>query len=227
MSNQMITTDDKDFFAVDLNSLSDIIDKLSNSAAKLDVNEKQAATNAVRQWERVIKEQIDDKRKDARRIVTSLSGNSSAFNLTDGELEALCRNIGLDKEYDDYMAVRAEIQDKTAAKASADLKYTGINLMAKENAQLRYEHDYEIQTILMEVGKLQNQESRMKYKLVKDIAANPNVQAKLKDAQGYLDRADALFNEATTKAQKVRLNITINDPDVRAALHELLDFQLK
>ena len=227
MSNQMITTNDKDFFAVDLSSLSDIIDKLSGSAAKLDVNEKQAATNAVRQWERVIKEQIDDKRKDARRIITSLSTCDNNFNLTDGEFEALCRNIGMDAEYDKYMAIRTEIQDKFVAKDSVDMKYAGINLMAKENAELRYERDYEIQNILMEIGKLQNQESRMKHKLVKDITADKTVQEKLKEAREYLDRADAIYNEATTKAQKVRLNITINDPDVRAALHELLDFQLK
>lgn len=225
--NELITNNAKDFFNVDLSSLADTIDKLSGASTVLTIEEKQAATNAVRQWERVIKEQIDEKRKDANRIIQSLRENSKAFNLSDGEFEAICTQIGIKDQYDKYVELTLEIQDKLAMKNSVNQKYIGINLTKKENAELRYERDYEIQTILMEVGKLQSQQSHLKQKLVQQIANNSDVKNTIKEADDFLDRVNEIYNDATLKAQKVRLNISINDPNVREALHELLAFSIK
>lgn len=225
--NEIITTGtSQDFFAVSLDSLTPIVNKLSGASAQLSNEEKVAATGIVRQWEELVKTQIADKRNDARRIVESLSEDNPAFSLTKTEFAAICTKCGLDKEYADYMDVLAALDDNDDATEAAKNKYAGIDLYARANAALRYERDYEVQLLLMKRGELQTQESHLKRSLVHAIVSNADVKKSVAEASEFLQRVESIYRDVTLKAQKLRLNISINDTDVRTALHELLEFSI-
>lgn len=225
--NEIITTgNSQSFFAVNLDSLTPIVDRLSGASAQLSNEEKIAATGIVRQWEELVKTQITDRRNDARRIIESLSENNSSFSLTKAEFAAICTKCGLDKEYADYTDVIAALDDNDNAVEAAKNKYAGIDLYAKANSTLRYERDYEIQLLLMKRGELQTKENHLKRSLVRAIVSNDDIRKSVTEAGEFLQRVESIYRDVTLKAQKLRLNISINDPDVRKTLHELLEFSI-
>lgn len=225
MANEIMLKNSKDFFAVDFSDLADTINSLANCAQRLSPEEKQTAISAVREWERVIKNQLTVKRREAARIVDALM-NPDACNLTNSEFEAIATNIHIEPLYEAYIKEVNAVNEITQQIADINARYDGITRDTDEGATAMADRDVEVFTASAERQKHAIKRNAARRALVKSIVSDKSIQATLADARAFVDNVTRYENEAILKAQNIRVNIAIDDDRVKEALKELLNFTL-
>ena len=206
----------------DFRALDGLIQSLGDKSANLTDAEKTGAIAVIDEWNQSVTARIQANAEQARMVLQFLDGTSMYGTSLEEAIELFHDALGDTPEYlkyrdavDAYAEVSREAPldlpvDETMTVAQADqvqmgnyaerLKY-GRRLKSAEHAFNRAVKDY-----------------------VKWLCAQPEVKALRGSLQSYKNKATRMAAECQDKATRAKLNVTISDPEVRKALHEMLDF---
>lgn len=213
------------YFAINFEELNNSINKLSDRSTELTLEDKALAVEIIETWNRDVIAAIDRKIEEVEYFCESFDLTSQTIQLSDEEIGALAQHLGFGREYDNYMdAWRTYLNLKNNDKHIRD-KYSNIEVCAK-NKDLLGHYSAEIYANNVEISKAHRKCDAITTDLFVKMSKTDEIKAFLKKGRQFLSQADELRKAAINKAHQAKINVTIDNKNVKDALFELLAFSI-
>lgn len=215
--------DIENYFSINFNSLNDSINKLGDRSTELTDDDKKLAIEIIDTWNTNVIETLNTKISEVREFCNSFDLSVSDISLSDEEIEALAHHLGFDKEYDDYKAAWSKFFDLRAERDHIDEKYSDIELSAK-NRELLGHYSAEKYENKIALSKSRRECNKITTDLFTKMSKTSEVKKFLKKGREFLSQANDLKKAAVDKANMARVNVAIDNINVRDALFDLIQF---
>lgn len=221
--------DIENYFKVNFGVLNDAINKLGDRSTELTVENKQLGLEIIEGWQKTVIEQLNTKEKEVKDFLDTFDLGTSSIYLSDEELDTLATHTGLILEYSTYAdawerntELKRELEDITNKyKIVSESKSTEANV--KELKGQYYTELYYCKSQLADADK---ECKKAATELIKALRKHPEVKAFIKKGGEFLSQVKDVKKAAVDKANKARINITIDNAAVRDALFDLVEFSL-
>ncbi len=215
-----------DYFRVNFGELAETITRLANRDTALTDQDKELAVKVIDDWSRDVVDQIRNKKQLAEHLVTSLNVNNSSCYRDMNELEQIAHSAGCTKQFDLFKSAEDLLGALRQEDKDIRSKYDGIDL--REPGNFEVYRMYKEETIEMNKKIVTAERESRKSLRVLIVALNKDATVKntIAKCNGFLGNVDVLITEATNKANMARVNVTIDNQEVRNALLDLLEFQI-
>ena len=221
------------FGDIDFNKLNDTISQLANRQ-KLTKVEKTSALEIIDSWNTNIIGKLDIEKDSITQFINALYGVGRQNGISDlissqahiDELELLIDYIGANEQYDtlidtmdQYAVVSGVLQNQP--RLVIDLEST----KAEEIIQYK---DLQLEQIKVdaECKRLGNKIARLNTEIAKMLVADKDVQTLIRGLKKKATAMNKMKTECTDKAQLAKINVTIDDNNVRDALKDLINFKI-
>lgn len=221
------------FGDIDFNKLNETISQLANRQ-KLTKVEKTSALEIIDAWNTNIIGKLDIEKTSITQFINALYGTGHQNGISDlishqahiDELELLIDYIGANEQYstlidtmDQYTVVSGMLQnqprlviDLASTKAEEIIQYKDMQL--------------EQHKVDAECKRLGNKIARLNTEIAKMLVANKDVQTLIRGLKKKVSAMNKMKTQCTDKAQLAKINVTIDDTNVRDALKDLIDFKI-
>lgn len=215
--------DIENYFSINFNSLNDSINKLGDRSTELTDDDKKLAIEIIDTWNTNVIETLDTKISEVREFCDSFDMSYEGISLSDEEIEALARHLGFGKEYDDYNAAWTKFFELRKERDYIDEKYSNISCTAK-NRELLGHYSAEKYQNKVELAKSRRNCNKITTDLFTKMSKTSEVKKFLKKGREFLSQASTLKKAAVDKANMARVNVAIDNINVRDALFDLIQF---
>lgn len=220
-----------EFFGnVDFQKLNDTIVKLS-SHENLSKIEKKSAMEVIDSWNANIIDKLRLEKDKIDMFVSSLygAGGNGVSNLINSqeyidELEMVIDYVGAQEQYD-------ELVDTMDAYAVANgmtknVQHVVIDLETTKAEEIIMEKDCVLERIKVnaELTRIGNRIAKLNSEIIKLISGSKDMVVLIRGLKKKAKAMDKMRVDCTDKAQMAKINVTIDDADVRATLKELIEF---
>lgn len=213
------------YFAINFEELNDSINKLSDRTTELTNEDKALAVQVIETWNRDVINTIDRKINEVNRFCISFNLTTQDIQMSDDEIGAIAQHLHFDREYDAYMeAWRKYLSLRKECQYIKD-KYADIE-RTPQNKELLGKFSAEKYKNTMEISKSRKECDRITTDLFVKMAKTDEVKNFLKKGRQFLSQASDIKKEAVNKAQRAKINVTIDNKNVKDALFELLAFSI-
>ena len=220
------------FGVVNFDQLNHVIEKLGQSRQNLSQEDKKFALDAIQTWEESVIKKLEYKSKEAENLLKCFEINTN-YNMITSNGKEMSENetflqiieaIDAKAEFDEYMtAVRVAYTHKNSRpiQDTDDLNTTIEKSI--ENAAA-YQAAYSKHDVIdaSNTAKVRKAAAVLSQK----FATDERVQELVTRLRRFKSNVDKFSIECTEKSQLAKLNVTINDDNVRDAIQELLDFTI-
>ena len=220
------------FGVINFDQLNTVIEKLGQSRQDLTPEDKKFALSAIETWEESVIKKLNFKSKEAEDLLKCLEINTS-YNYLECHGKEMADNetflqiieaIDAKKEFNDYMdAVRIAYAYKNSRPIrNEDELGTTIEQSIENAAAYQAEYSKYDVTNASNDAKVKKAANALRQRFAND----DRVQELTMRLRRFRTNVDKFSIECTEKSQMAKLNVTINNDDVREAIQELLNFTI-
>lgn len=228
-SNADITTQViNSFFNVDFEAVNKTIDALATRAS-LTETEKQEANKIIDSWNDNVIEKLRLEENKIRDFLVKINGSAHAgiphcieHQIYIDEIEALVDYAKIRHLYDEMCLTVDERTTAIAAKNNIPDIDDDINTTQGEYIHMMRDHEYAVTVAAKNVQKLDNKLARQNAEIVAALNADANVRSIITQLKKRVNGMTKMRTACTDKAQLAKINITIDDPNVRQSLKDLI-----
>lgn len=217
------------FFNVDFSAMNSTIDSLANRG-KLSTIEKHEANKIIDTWNDNVVNKLKLEERNIRDFLSRISGsmNSGIPSCIDNqqfidEIEMLVEYAGLQDKYDEMCATVDEYNTALAIKNNIPSIDDDIDTTEGELIYMRRDYEYEVTVAQKNLQKVGNKLARQNAAIVAALNADPNVRKIIAQLKKRAANMAKMSTMCCDKAQLAKINITIDDDNVRNTLKELVE----
>ena len=231
-SQDQLATINAFFGDIDFSKLNDTIVKLSKHG-ELSKIEKKSAMDVIDSWNENVIDKLRIEKNKIDSFVANIHGSNGngISNLINSqeyidELEMVIAYIDAQAQYDELVDVMDEYAVAQGMTQNVQDIVVDVNTTKEEEIIMAKDRTLEKIKANAELTRIGNKIARLNSEIIKLIAANKEMQALIRGLKKKARGMDKLRVDCTDKAQMAKINVTIDDVDVRAALQELIEFSL-
>lgn len=206
----------------DFTALDGLIKTLGDKSAHLSESEKSGAIAVIDEWNASVTSRIRANADMARMVLSFLDGAQLWGQSLEDAVELFHEAIG---DTPEYLAYHAAVEAYAAVSADApiDVPVSGgmtveqSDRICLENHAAKLEHGRKLRSAEHGFNKAVKA-------YVKALNAMPEIKALRGSLTSYKNKASRMAADCADKATRAKLNVTVSDPDVRQALHDMMDF---
>lgn len=206
----------------DFTVLDGLIQSLGDKSATLTPDEKAGAIAIIDEWNTSVTARISANAEQARRVLAFLDGSQVYGRELEDIIELFHDALGDTAEYNAY---RDAVENYAAVMSDRPLETpidSGMTIAQSDKVRM---DNY---AASLDYGRLVKQAEHRFNKAVKAYIMALRDMPEVKDLRGslnsYKNKASRMAADCQDKATRAKLNVTISDPYVRKALHEMMDF---
>jgi hypothetical protein len=214
------------FRDIDFSGIAQAIENIGNHSGSLTVEEKEYATDIVKQWESDVISRLNDKAHEMQVFLNffepARNGYLSNEDLFEEVGEELAKRTNTKNEYDAVVRIYKELRDlydNRPEQPNFDENTTRKEQVEKEKA---YEKEMAIYNMKVKHKERELYLADKKWKEL--LKQDKNVDELLKRARKFTKNLSKFKSMCHDKAQVAKLNIMVSQTNVRQALRELLNF---
>lgn len=221
--------DIENYFKVNFGVLNDAINKLGDRSTELTIENKQLGLEIVEGWQKTVIKQLNTKEKEVNDFISTFDLSTSSIYLSDEELDTLATHTGLISEYSTYADAWERKLELERELKDIDDKYRIVSESKSTEAnvkELKGQHLTEVYYCKAQLADANKECKKAVTELIKSLRKHPEVKAFIKKGNEFLSQVKNVKKAAVDKANKARINITIDNEAVRDALFDLVEFSL-
>lgn len=239
MSNEITTTTNSDqlavvmndFFNIDFTAMNATIDKLANhQPGTLSKVEKKEANNIIDAWNENVVDKLRIEESRIKEFVKAVSGDTSSYGIPSlianqlyiDELEQLIDYAGAT---DIYERLCDAINDEAVCKATRNNATSlddDIDTTRGEYIKMVRDREYQMAILDANLRKAGNKVLRINLELVTALNSNTDVKKLLTALKKKASAMVKMKTQCCDMAQQAKINITIDDQNMRDTLRELI-----
>lgn len=215
---------------VDFEGLNNIIDKLGNNSNVLTVEEKQAASEIINEWQNDVIDKLQHKYHETSGVLAffGVDDNSYRFwgnkntEFTEDQKMILAEQTDTKELYEKCEQLLVEIQDHQLERPDnyiedPDLSYNANLLARKDNEKLHMLYN-------MEHTKLTKAREKAEATWIKALKKDKKIKDLISTTRKYNNNIEKLKSDCKNKSNLAKLGINVSSLETREALKELLSF---
>ena len=206
----------------DFKALDALIETLGDKSANLGPDEKASAIAVIDEWNTSVTARIKDNAEQAGNVLAFLESSQIYGTALEDAIELFHGVLGDTPEYLAYRnAVEAyqEIQADApiAVPVGNDMTVAQADKICMENSAAELAHNRKVKAAEHAFNKAVKA-------YIKALNAMPEIKSLKDSLRSYRNKASRMATTCQDKATRAKLNVSVSDPDVRKALHEMMDF---
>ncbi len=209
----------------DFSALDSLIKNLGDKAVNLKPEEKEGAIQIIDEWNQSVTQRIQYNAEQAKAVLAFLDGQAMYGGQLQEVIELFHEAIGDTREYaaylkavEEYAAIQAD--EPVSMPVGDDTTIAQADRINAENYAADLAHNRKVRGAEYKFNKAVKA-------YIKSLQAIPEVQSLRGALTSYKNKAVRMAAECSDKASRAKLNVTIDNPEVRKLLHELMDFAQK
>lgn len=206
----------------DFKALDGLIQSLGDKSADLTPEEKSGAVAVIEEWNQSVTGRIRANAEQARMVLSFLDGAQLYGQALEDTIELFHEALG---DTPEYLAYRDAVDKYAEVARDAPLDVPVDDDMTVAQSDRVRMDNYAAQ---LSHGRKVKAAEHVFNRAVKDYIKYLNGLDEVKTLRGslmsYKNKASRMASECQDKATRAKLNVTISDPDVRKALHEMMEF---
>ena len=213
------------YFRINFEELNNSINKLGDRSKELTNDDKILAVEIIETWNKNVIDALDKKIHEVREFCDSFDLTYETIRLTDEEIGSIAAHLGMDKEFEDYEDSWNTYLSLQKEAKHIDMKFADVKKIP-ENKDLLGQYSAEKYNVSVEITKARNKCDKVTTDLFTKMAKTKEIKDFIKKGLEFLSQADELKKAAVNKANLARVNVTIDNANVRDALFELMAFSI-
>ena len=205
---------------INFNELNVSIEALGDNRALSD-KEKEIGVNLLKEWEENVIRKLENKGYEMSRF-KQFFANREDYRMDDAAREKLAKFAGTERLFQTY---------KDMEKAVSEFDLTGPQRPSLDPNRTIAENDLNFGEYEAELTKFNVEKSKVEYKKKQAYQKwflatrkTPAVKKLLAGVDDYITKLDKYKTECRDKAHLARVNVSISDEKIRAAIREIIDF---
>lgn len=211
---------------IDFGPLSQIIDHLGNANSQMTESEKQAAREIIAEWESNVVDRLQVQVTDAKKCLDMLSFSQRQLLYIDEDLlEKLSKAADAHDLFEKYIAATEAVLIHRSMQPQEAVKDPDRTI--KENMEAAQKYQLDMQLYQMKHGQLERESAKALNRLIGVLNDNEDIKTLKARLKNYCQNATKYRNDCSSKAQAAKIAVSINSPEVRGLLKELVNFSIK